>query len=113
MLRQFRVLQVACVTACLVSVPWTHAFGQELQQGALLNAVRTVSFGAPANAQPSRYAPQERGTQSVATTTESKLLLGLVSGGLIVGGMTMMVTARQPRARAAKGRRRPAATARP
>lgn len=90
MFSKFRVLRVACVTACLVAGPWTNVFGQELQPGALLNAVRNVSFGAPADAQPSRYARQERGGQSVATTTESKLLLGLVSGGLIVGGMTMM-----------------------
>ena len=90
MFSKFRVLQVACVAASLVVVPRTSVFAQELQQGALLHAVRTVSFGAPASAQPSRYASQERGTQSVATTTESKLLLGLVSGGLIVGGMTMM-----------------------
>jgi hypothetical protein len=76
---------------CLCLVPSTHAFAQELQDVTtapspaplgIRETIRQMSFA--------QAAPQGRGGQSVATTTESKLLLGLATGGLIVGGITMM-----------------------
>lgn len=39
---------------------------------------------------PRQYAMQSRGRQSVATTTERKLLLGVVAGALIVTGVAML-----------------------
>jgi hypothetical protein len=65
-------------------MPWTQAFAQAPTP--IRDSVRQMSLQA---AQPQEQ-EQERPRQSVARTTESKLLLGLLTGGLIVGGATMM-----------------------
>lgn len=88
MFRHSKILQVTCVATCVSLAPWAHAFGGDHQTLAapqptrIRDAVRQVSFEAAA--------PQDGGGQSVATTTESKLLLGLATGALMVGGLSMM-----------------------
>lgn len=82
-----------CVTTCLITVPWTNALGRGLEEltqppsPGIRDAIRSVSFDAPPQ---TRHALELRSRQSVASTTEPKLLLGVVTGALIVGGMTMM-----------------------
>jgi len=101
--RKVRPLCVACVTACLVMVPWTNALAREGPDPALdaaaapglLASLRHVTFETAAAAPfappvPSRFALQQRGRQSVATTTESKLLIGIIAGSMMVGGMALM-----------------------
>lgn len=118
MCRKLRAFRVACVTACLITVPWTHAFGRERHDSAvepaqappvavlehqstgpgtpgILKSLRNVTFephgaSAPFSTLPGGSALQQRGRQSVATTTESKMLLGIVAGSMIVGGMALM-----------------------
>lgn len=85
------VQHVVCVVTALTLTPWT-AFGQGRADAALApqgirEAVRAVSFDPPRR---SRAAAEPRGTQSVAATTESKLLLGIVSGAMIVGGAAVL-----------------------
>jgi hypothetical protein len=60
-----------------------------------MNAIRNVSFGpSPEDTAftpvPSQYAMQSRGRQSVATTNEPKLLLGIAAGALIVTGVALL-----------------------
>ncbi len=98
MFSRIRPLCVACVTACLVLAPWANAFAREGASngdgGALLQSLRQVRFDVPADmpfaAVPSTYALQQRGRQSVATTNESKMLLGIVAGSMMVAGMALM-----------------------
>lgn len=91
MVKSRPIAQVTCVVMCLSLVSWTPALAHERQNvtpapspvpGGIRETIRQVSFAELAPAEPVR--------QSVATTTESKLLLGLATGGLIVGGLTMM-----------------------
>ncbi|MBI2189803.1 MAG: hypothetical protein HYU37_22205 [Acidobacteria bacterium] len=102
MFRDRPILPVTCVVLCLSLVPWTHAFAEQAQpitaaaqpSVGIRESIRQMSFAAaaPAPGPPSRLRDgvEERGRQSVATTTESKLLLGVATGALMVGGMTMM-----------------------
>lgn len=105
MFRKVRPLCVACVTACLVMVPWTSAFAREGPDPALdaaaapaapglRESLRHVTFetaeAAPFSPVPGRNALQPRGRQSVATTNESKLLIGIIAGSMIVGGVALM-----------------------
>ena len=81
MFRKTRVLQVTCAITCFVVAPWTHAFAGEHSPTPIRDSVRQASF-APA--------PSQQGGQSVAATTEPKLLLGITTGALIVGGIAMI-----------------------
>lgn len=61
----------------------------------IMNGIRTASFGAPAmNADftpvPTQFAMQSRGRVSVADTNESKLLLGIAAGALVVAGLGLI-----------------------
>jgi hypothetical protein len=79
-----------CVVMCLSLIVWTPAFAHEQPEvtpeplqapGSLRETIRQMSFA--------EFTPQS-GRQSVARTTESKLLLGLATGGLLVAGGTMV-----------------------
>ena len=72
-----RVPSVTCLIACLISIPWTSAFAGEQP---ITDSIRDVS---------SQYRLEARG-QSVATTTEPNLLLGVTAAGLIVVGAAMI-----------------------
>ena len=90
MFRQLRILRLFCVLSCLLVALPAHAFADDGQPtiapahapARIRDTIRQMSFAAAAD--------KERGRQSVATTNESKLLLGLVTGGLIVGGAAML-----------------------
>jgi hypothetical protein len=100
-----RVLQVTCVITCLVTVPLTDAFASERAAASteavppvaegIMNGIRRASFGAPAaNADftpvPTQFAMQSRGRVSVADTNESKLLLGIAAGTMVVAGLGLI-----------------------
>ena len=112
MLRTIRVLPVSCALACLVLAPWTQAFAAERHDAPPAPApavpapappaltvsgvgLSSIAFGKlPADPlfslapRPSFLAAQKR--QSVATTNEPKLLLGIAAGALIVTGVTLI-----------------------
>lgn len=95
MVRNFRILPVTCLIACLVTIPWTNALASERPVSTITPAdVRPIAESLRASAAfapvPTQYALLSRSRQSVAATNESKLLLGVVSGALIVGGMAML-----------------------
>ena len=105
MFRTARVLQVTCVITCLVTVPLTNAFASERAAATtaealpatdgIMNGIRTASFGAPdMNADftpvPTQFAMQSRGRVSVADTNESKLLLGIAAGAMVVAGLGLI-----------------------
>ena len=90
-----RVLAVTCLITCLVTIPWTHALASENRDfttNEALSAPVVPSARADAAFAPvlSQYALLSRTRQSVATTNERKLLLGVVTGALIVGGASLM-----------------------
>jgi hypothetical protein len=79
------------IVICLSLIAWTPAFAHERADvapasgqppGGIRETIRQMSFA--------ELAPAASARQNVATTTESKLMLGLATGGLIVGGLTMM-----------------------
>jgi len=84
------IAQVTCAVVCLSLISWTPALAQKRQDvtpapshvPGIRETIRQMSFA--------ERAPEEPARQSVARTNESKLLLGLATGGLIVGGLTMM-----------------------
>lgn len=82
MFRKTRVLPVTCAITCLILVPPTRAFAAERSPTPILDSVRAMAT-APA-------ASPQGGSQSVASTTESKMLLGITTGALIVGGIAMV-----------------------
>lgn len=95
MFRNIRVLPVTCVIACLVTIPWTNALAGERQDftskqeqsAPVLPSARAAAFSPV----PSQYALLSGAArQSVATTNERKLLLGVVAGALIVGGASLL-----------------------
>ena len=105
MFRTVRVLQVTCLVAALVTVPMTPAFASERAEEAtegtqpaadgILNGIRSAQFGATSlNADftpvPTQYAMQSRGRVSVAETNESKLLLGIAAGAMVVTGLGLI-----------------------
>lgn len=88
MVKSRPLLQV--IVICLSLVAWTPAFAYERPDatpapaeapGSIRETIRQMSFA--------EVAPEAPGRQNVATTTESKLMLGLATGGLIVAGLTM------------------------
>jgi hypothetical protein len=104
--RNARFATVTCVIACLVAIPWTNAVASErpefLPQSAASSSAAigirqsSVEFGratvndAAFSLAPAPSALQARGRQTVATTNEPKLLLGIAAGALIVGGVALL-----------------------
>jgi hypothetical protein len=102
-----RFMTVTCVIACLVAIPWTNAFASERpaflpdpvaapSPAAIGIRQSSVEFGratvndAALSLAPAPYALQARGRQTVATTNEPKLLLGVAAGALIVTGVALI-----------------------
>lgn len=103
MLRSGRLFPVTCVAACLVLGSWSKAFASDdsarktdVTRTRIATGFRPVSvFGeVPSELSLSLVPPlpplavQKR--QSVATTNEPKLLLGIAAGALIVTGVAMI-----------------------
>ena len=91
MFRRVRLLLVACLTAALTTIPWSGASATEHeilpapQPSQALNdgkVWRSALELVPSEARLMR--------QAVASTNESKLLLGLVAGSAVVAGLTMV-----------------------
>lgn len=72
-----RVPSVTCLIVCLISIPWTSAFARE----------QPITNSIPEAA--AHYRLEAR-RQSVATTTERNLLVGVTAGTLIVAGAAMI-----------------------
>ena len=72
-----RVLSVTCLVVCLIGIPWTSAFAGEQP---ITNRALEAS---------AQYRLEAR-RQSVATTTERNLLVGVTAGTLIVAGAAMI-----------------------
>lgn len=91
MCRTVRLLLVTCLMAAFITIPWRDACAGE--RGVLPAAQQPQSLG---DGQVWRSAltlvPSESlmMRQSVASTNESKLLLGLIAGTAIVAGVTML-----------------------
>lgn len=105
MFKAARAFQVTCLITCLVTVPLTNAFASERAAAStedaqpaaagIMNGIRSASFGAPAmnvdfTPVPTQFAMQSRGRVSVAETNESKLLLGIAAGALVVAGLGLI-----------------------
>lgn len=111
MLRTARAIPVACLITCVVFSPWSHAFASDPRDAASESAdarpavpralqagIRPASivFGtAPSEAPAFSVVPRQaflpaQKRQSVASTNEPKLLLGILAGALIVTGVAMI-----------------------
>ena len=87
-----RIPSVTCLIVSLISIPWAQAFASDLP-------VTVTESGQSAAQAPTgitdsiRSAPQqyrlEARRQSVASTTEPNLLLGITAGALIVAGASL------------------------
>jgi hypothetical protein len=97
MCRTVRLLLVTCLTAAFITMPWSGAFASE--RGIVPTTQPSQSLG---DGQVWRSAlalvPSESRMmrQSVASTNESKLLLGLIAGAAVVAGATMVAYGRTP-----------------
>lgn len=116
MWRTARVLPVTCVITCLTAIPWNNALASERQdstpsesrsqplddltrgdgqlapEGAT-KGVREASLvlgGVFTVSDAERSHLLTRTSQSVASTNEPKLLLGVIAGALIVTGVAML-----------------------
>jgi len=90
-LRTVRVLLVGCLTAAFIAIPWSRAFANERE---IVQTTQQTQSPGDAKVWSTALAlvPTESRLmrQSVATTNESKLLLGLVAGSAIVAGLAMV-----------------------
>ena len=92
MFRTVRVSVVMCLTAALVSIPWTAAHAGETA-GTLPTGQSSQSPGDGGIWRSAlALVPTESPVMSqvVASTTESKLLVGIVAGSAIVAGAAMV-----------------------
>lgn len=91
MCRTIRLLLVTCLTAAFITIPWSGACASE--RGIVPTTQESQSLG-DGKVWRSALAlvPSESRVmrQSVASTNESKLLLGLIAGGAIVAGVAML-----------------------
>lgn len=96
MFKTARVFLVACLVAAFTTIPWSRAFADEreivqpipqTQTQTQTQALGDATVWSAALA----LVPTESRLmrQSVATTNESKMLLGLVAGSAIVAGLAM------------------------
>lgn len=92
MFRNTRVFPVTCVIACLVTIPWTPAaasapqdFRPETAETRPAPGIREAALAIGAT-----QSLQSRSLQTVASSNEPKLLLGVVAGALIVTGVAMI-----------------------
>lgn len=91
MFKTLRVWLVTCLTAAFITIPWCDAFASE--RGRLPTAQQSPSLGDGKIWRSARaLVPSESRLmrQSVASTNESKLLLGLIAGTAVVVGVTMV-----------------------
>lgn len=91
MFKTARVFLVACLIAAFTTIPWSRAFANE--SGTVQRALQTESLSdAKVWSSALALVPTESRLmrQSIATTNESKLLLGLVAGSAIVAGLAMV-----------------------
>lgn len=91
MCRTVRVLLVTCLTAAFITIPWSRALASE--RGIVPTTEQPQS---PGDGQVWRSAlalvPNESRmmSQAVASTNESKLLVGLLAGTAMVAGIGML-----------------------
>lgn len=115
MLRTARLFLVTCLTTCLVTVPWNDALASERgnsvaeawqsqsavdgsrngdAQAALAGLANGTGNGtiwrAALGLVPSQSPSLMRAAQTVASTNEPKLLLGVIAGALVVGGVALL-----------------------
>ena len=93
MFKTARVFLVACLIAAFTTIPWSRAFADEREIVQPVPQTQTQALGdATVWSSALALVPTESRLmrQSVATTNESKLLLGLVAGSAIVAGLAMV-----------------------
>ena len=92
-----RLFTVACLTTCLITAPWSSAFAgeretlpNEAQSPALGNGKIWRSALALAPTLSLSQSDSRVYRQSVATTTDNKLVLGTLAGAAVVAGIGML-----------------------
>ena len=92
MRRRARVFVVACLTAAFITIPWTGAFAGE--PAVIPSAVQSPPLGegkiwrSALAVVPTESPMMLR--QTVATTNEGKLLVGVLAGSAVVAGAAMV-----------------------
>ena len=91
MCRTARVLLVTCLTAAFITIPWSGARASERGMLPTTHPSQSLGEGHVWRAALALVPSESRAMrQAVATTTESKLLVGLIAGTAVVAGVTMV-----------------------
>lgn len=95
--RTVRLLVVTCLTAAFILVPWSVALASERRLSPATQASQSAGDGKVWRSALALVPSESRVMrQSVASTNESKLLLGLIAGTAVVAGATMVAYGRTP-----------------
>jgi hypothetical protein len=90
-LRGIRVSAATCLIAAFIAVPCSRVYAGEIEKVPATQPSQSLSDGAVWRSAIALVPSEARlMRQSVATTNESKLLLGIVAGSAVVGGLTMV-----------------------